>query len=70
MSEHLPVLLVVVPMILAPLAALMGRWKVAWGVAAVACWWAFGASIALLSASRRAFRQQAEKVPGVRASSP
>ena len=48
MSEHLPVLLVAVPLILAPLAALVGRWKVAWVVAAGACWWAFGVSIALL----------------------
>ena len=48
MSEHLPVLLVVVPLMLAPIAALVGRWKAAWVVAAVACWWAFGVSIALL----------------------
>ena len=48
MSEHLPVLLVVIPLILAPLAALAGRWKAAWVVAAAASWWAFGASIALL----------------------
>lgn len=48
MSEHLPVLLVAVPLILAPVAALVGHWKAAWAVAAVACWWAFGVAIALL----------------------
>ena len=52
MSENLPVLLVVVPMILAPVAALVGRWKLSWAVAAAACWWAFGASIALLNRVR------------------
>jgi multicomponent Na+:H+ antiporter subunit D len=48
LSEHLPVLLVAVPLILAPIAALAGRWKAAWVVAVAASWWAFGASIALL----------------------
>jgi len=45
-SEHLPVLLVAVPLILAPIAALVGRgaWAVAWG----ACWWAFAVAIGLL----------------------
>lgn len=52
MSENLPVLLVVVPMILAPVAALVGRWKLSWAVAAAACWWAFGSSIALLNRVR------------------
>ena len=52
MSEHLPVLLVVVPLALAPVAALVGRWKVAWVVAVAACWWAFGASIVLLQRVR------------------
>jgi len=51
-SENLPVLLVVVPMILAPIAALTGRWKLSWAVAAAACWWAFGASIVLLNRVR------------------
>jgi multicomponent Na+:H+ antiporter subunit D len=51
-SEHLPVLLVVVPLALAPIAALVGRWRIAWLVAAAACWWAFGASIALLQRVR------------------
>ncbi len=48
MSEHLPVLLVVVPLILAPVAALAGRMKAAWVVAWAACWWAFGVAVALL----------------------
>ena len=48
MSQHLPVLIVVVPLLLAPLAALVGNWKAAWIVAAAASWWAFGVSIALV----------------------
>ena len=48
MSEHLPVLLVVVPLMAAPVAALVMRPRIAWAVALGACWWAFGASIALL----------------------
>jgi multicomponent Na+:H+ antiporter subunit D len=47
-SHHLPVLLVVVPLIAAPVAALVMRPRIAWAVALAACWWAFGASIALL----------------------
>jgi multicomponent Na+:H+ antiporter subunit D len=47
-SEHLPVLLVVVPLMAAPVAALVMRARAAWVVALAACWWAFGASIALL----------------------
>jgi multicomponent Na+:H+ antiporter subunit D len=47
-SQHLPVLIVVVPLLLAPLAALVGNWKAAWIVAAAASWWAFGVSIALV----------------------
>ena len=35
-------------MLLATVAALVGRWKAAWVVAVAACWWAFGVSIALL----------------------
>jgi multicomponent Na+:H+ antiporter subunit D len=50
-SENLPALLVVVPMLLAPVAALIGR-RAAWAVAAAACWWAFGASVALLQRVR------------------
>ena len=48
MRENLPALLVVVPLILAPVAALVGRWRAAWVVAAGACGWALYASIALL----------------------
>jgi multicomponent Na+:H+ antiporter subunit D len=47
-SEHLPVLLVVVPLILAPLAALVGRSSAAWVVACAASWWALGCAIGLL----------------------
>jgi len=47
-SQHHPVLIVVVPLLLAPLAALVGNWKAAWVVAAAACWWAFAVSIALV----------------------
>jgi multicomponent Na+:H+ antiporter subunit D len=46
--ENLPVLLVVVPLVAAPLAALVVRSRIAWAVALGACWWAFAASIALL----------------------
>lgn len=48
MTEHLPVLLVAVPLILAPLTALFGRMASAWVMAWAACWWSFGVSIALL----------------------
>jgi multicomponent Na+:H+ antiporter subunit D len=47
-SEHLPVLLVVVPLILAPIVALVGRWRIAWAIAAAASWWTLGVSIVLL----------------------
>jgi multicomponent Na+:H+ antiporter subunit D len=47
-SENLPALLVVVPLMLAPVAALVGRAQAAWAVAAAACWWALYAAIALL----------------------
>ncbi len=48
MSQNLPALLVVVPMLLAPVAALVRRAGVAWAVAAGACWWALYAALALL----------------------
>jgi len=47
-SHHLPVLLVVVPLMAAPLAALTMRARLAWLVALAASWWALGVSIALL----------------------
>jgi multicomponent Na+:H+ antiporter subunit D len=47
-SDHLPVLLVAVPLILAPVAALVGRSSGAWAVAWAACWWAFAVAIGLL----------------------
>jgi multicomponent Na+:H+ antiporter subunit D len=51
-TEHLPVLVIVVPLILAPIAALTNRWKAAWVVAAAACWWSLYASISLLQRVR------------------
>ncbi len=48
MSHNLPALMVVIPMVLAPLAALVGRWNASWAVAAGACWWALYASVSLL----------------------
>ncbi|HUP51777.1 MAG TPA: monovalent cation/H+ antiporter subunit D family protein [Longimicrobiales bacterium] len=48
MSRHLPVLLVVVPLMAAPIAALVMRARAAWLVALAASWWAFGVSLALL----------------------
>ena len=52
MSANLPALLIVVPLMLAPIAALTGRWRIAWVVAVAASWWAFGASIVLLQRVR------------------
>lgn len=49
MSQNLPALLVVVPMMLAPLAALLNRSGPAWVVAAIGCWFSFGAALQLLS---------------------
>jgi multicomponent Na+:H+ antiporter subunit D len=48
-SHNLPVLLVVVPLALAPLAALINRWKVAWLIAVGACFWALYASLTLVA---------------------
>ncbi|MEQ8330742.1 MAG: monovalent cation/H+ antiporter subunit D family protein [Longimicrobiales bacterium] len=44
MSEHLPVLLVVVPLLAAPLAALVRSPRLSWGVALGASWWALYAA--------------------------
>lgn len=49
MSQNLPALLVVVPMMLAPLAALLNRSGPAWVVAAIGSWFSFGAALQLLS---------------------
>ncbi len=48
MSEHLPVLLVVVPLLAAPLAALVRSPRAAWVVAVGAAWWALYAAVGLL----------------------
>jgi len=50
--DNLPALLVVVPLLLAPVAALVGRSKAAWAVATAACWWSLYASVALLQRVR------------------
>jgi len=47
-SQNLPALLVVVPMILAPLAALLNRSGPSWVVAAIGSWFSFGAALRLL----------------------
>lgn len=52
MSQNLPALLIVVPLILAPIAALFSRWRASWVVATVASWWAFGVAILLLQRVR------------------
>lgn len=49
MREHLPVLLVVVPLMAAPLAALVQHPRAAWAIATAAAWFALGASLTLLS---------------------
>jgi len=46
---HLPVLVVVVPLMLAPVAALVRHPRAAWAVATLAAWFALAASITLLN---------------------
>ncbi len=48
MSAHLPVLLVVVPLLAAPLAALLRGPRLSWGVALASAWWALYAALGLL----------------------
>ena len=48
MSQHLPALLVVIPLLLAPIAALVNRWKAAWVIAVGAAFWALYASVSLV----------------------
>ena len=48
MRHHLPVLLVVIPLVAAPLAALVNRPRVSWAIALGAAWWALYAAHALL----------------------
>jgi multicomponent Na+:H+ antiporter subunit D len=47
-TEHLPVLQVVVPLLAAPVAALVRRPRLSWLVAFLAALWAFGVAVALL----------------------
>ena len=49
MSEHLPVLQVVVPLLAAPVALLVRRRRLSWLVAFLAALWSFGAAVTLLS---------------------
>jgi len=49
MTHHLPVLLVVVPLVAAPIAALLNRPRLSWGVAVAATLWALYAALELLS---------------------
>ena len=48
MSHHLPVLLVVIPLVAAPFAALVNRPRVSWALALGSAWWALYAALALL----------------------
>ena len=49
MNQHLPVLLVVVPLVAAPIAALLNRPRLSWAVAVAATLWALYAALELLS---------------------
>ena len=49
MTYHLPVLLVVVPLVAAPIAALLNRPRLSWAVAVAATLWALYAAFELLS---------------------
>ena len=49
MTNHLPVLLVVVPLVAAPIAALLNRPRLSWAVAVAATLWALYAALELLS---------------------
>ena len=49
MTYHLPVLLVVVPLVAAPIAALLNRPRLSWAVAVAATLWALYAALQLLS---------------------
>ena len=51
MNQHLPVLLVVVPLVAAPIAALLNRPRLSWAVAVAATLWALFAALELLSQS-------------------
>jgi len=49
MTDHLPVLLVVVPLVAAPIAALLNRPRLSWAVAVAATLWALYVALELLS---------------------
>ena len=48
MSNHLPILQVVIPLLAAPVCLFLRRGRAAWGLAVLASWAAFGISLALL----------------------
>jgi len=48
-SHHLPVLLVVVPLVAAPVVALLNRPRISWAVAVAVTLWVLYAALALLS---------------------
>ena len=48
MSHHLPVLLVVIPLVAAPFAALVNRPRISWAIALCSAWWALYAALTLL----------------------
>ena len=48
MSHHLPVLLVVIPLVAAPFAALVNRPRISWAIALGSAWWALYAAFGLL----------------------
>ena len=52
MMAHLPALLIVVPLLSAPICLLIGRGRFAHGVALVASWVTFGMSALLLNEVR------------------
>ncbi len=48
MSQHLPVLIVVVPLMAAPIAALINRPRAAWAIVLAAAWWSLYAAVRVL----------------------
>ena len=47
-AAHLPALQIVVPLLSAPLCVLLGKGRLAYGLAVIVCWTAFAISILLL----------------------
>jgi multicomponent Na+:H+ antiporter subunit D len=53
MERHLPILLVVTPLIASALTAFLRSWRVAWSVAVLTTWGVFGMSVMLLAQVQR-----------------